>query len=115
MVLPSRNSPCNILSVSGSCSSRWMARSVSRVLALAGQAGPGRIGHFELQAAIGEQLPHAVELDVHNLRQMLHRQAVEHYHLVDPVEKLGPEADVPSQSPLSLLPRMLAWEVASSS
>jgi hypothetical protein len=50
-----------------------------------------RLGHVDRDPALGEQLRHALELDVDDPVEVLAAELVEHDRLVDPVQELGLE------------------------
>src|SRR5680860_1424201 len=51
----------------------------------------GCIGHTKRQLAIRCQLLQTFELELHDLRQILHRERLEHDDIVYPVQEFGPE------------------------
>src|SRR5262245_63677015 len=62
-----------------------------RIVALASEQAPGRVGHLELDAPSRQPLAEMAELDVHDPGDLVPTERREDHDLVDPVEELGPE------------------------
>src|SRR5437879_9482898 len=66
-------------------------RPEGRVVALASQEAPRRVGDLELDPPRREPAPEVSELDVHDPGDLVAPERREDHYLVDPVEKLRPE------------------------
>ena len=66
-------------------------RAIGWVIARMRQMRLGAVTHFQRDLTISQQFAQPTELDIHDLRQMCIRQAVEHHDLVNAIQELWSE------------------------